>query len=143
MVRKAMLAFSVVVLLLLSSCSGYRELAKPWNFEPVEGEFESATMLRTGEMVRITSSGGQVSEGIFVETDEIAITIAETSGEIRIVSIPFADLERLEVHQKGSGKALRTVAVVAATSTIVYAIVDAMSGETVTPDESTPAKVRR
>ena len=143
MARNALLVVTAVALLLLSACSGYRELSRPWNFEPVEGEFESAVVIEAGDKVRITASGGQVFEGLFVEADDVVVTIADTSADTRIASIPVVEVERFEIYQKGSGKVLRTVALVAVTTVVVKAIVDAESNPSFNPDEGwDPAKAR-
>ncbi len=143
MASKAALVIAVFALLLLSACSGYRELSKPWNFEPVEGDFESTVVVQAGDQVRVTIGDGQVLEGLFVEVDEGVVAIADTSAETRIVFTSVAEVERFEVYQKGSGKVLRTVALVAATTVVVKAIVDAESGPTFHPDDDwSPAKAR-
>jgi len=142
MTRKVCWASSIVALLFLSACSGYRELAKPWRFESVEGDFETAIVLQAGDRVRITSSEGRVFEGLFVEIGENLLTIAETTGGARIASIQVNDVERLEVYQKGSGKVLRTVALVAAATVVVKAIADTESGPVFHPEEGNPAKAR-
>ncbi len=142
--RTPALILSTTLILCLTASSGYKELPRPWTTEPAEGDFESARILRPGDEIRLTAADGQISEGIFVELDDLVLTLAETSAEVRLVSVPVEMIRKLEAYRTGSGETLRTVAAVAAASAIIYAIVDSESGARAYPDDSpTPTKASR
>jgi hypothetical protein len=92
--------------------------------------------------VRLTTVDEQVSEGIFIEMDEYAITLADTTGDVNLVTVPTDAVDRFEIYYGGvSGRTLGKVAVVAVSSAIIFAIIDSESGPVFSPDGATTAKV--
>ena len=143
MIRPTVATIVVVALVLLSSCSGFREIPKPWYAASSESELASSPTLHAGDRIRLTMSNSQAVEGEFVGADEVSITVNTGGGECPVVSIPIMGIEKLEVYHEGADTAIAVVGVVVVAYGVVHAANDKKEDSVLYSDGDASAKAQR
>jgi hypothetical protein len=131
----------LVAVFLMSGCAGFRVVDQPWLSRSTSSEFDSKTVLKAGDRIRITTSDRIVSEGIFVSLDDISVTYVDTASAAEIASVSVDQIERFEVYSSGGIGTFAKVATITGASLIVYAIVDSHSEPLYDPDGADTAKL--
>ena len=128
MSRIALTVGPLVVLMVLAGCASYRAVDLPWRTVPPGGEFAARTTMHEGDQVRVTTIGSRVAEGILVEYDGLQVTVVDTVGTARLVTVPVDSVSRVEVCHRDQirniAMAMLTVTGVAATVLVVAEILD-------------------
>jgi hypothetical protein len=103
-------------------CSGYRAVERPWNVIPENEEFDTINALRTGDRVRAHLADSSVVAGVLANLNDESMVVIADKDDARVVRISIAAIIRLEVYERGVR--FREVALVAASSAIVYSLVN-------------------
>lgn len=118
MSRTAMGLGPLVVLLVLAGCATYHKVDVPWRDAPAGGEFVTHTTMHEGDQVRVTTAGAQVTEGLLVDYDGLQVTVVDTVGTVRLVTVPVDSVRLIEVREGDSVKNVAT-AMLGVTGTIL------------------------
>lgn len=137
MPRIALRIGPLVVLMVLAGCASYHPVDLPWREPPIGGEFATHTTMHKGDQVRVTTIGSRVAEGILVEYDGLQVTVVDTVGTVRLVTVPVDSVSQVEVYQRDRFKnvAMAMLAITGAAGTI-WIVDDLLDDDaTFTPDQ--------
>jgi len=124
-------------------CASYRPVDLPWVERPQAGEFATRSDMRVGDRVRVSAVGGGVVEGLLVEWDGLAVTVADTTGGPRLFTVPTDDVVRIEVWDREPGRKLATAGLVVATTALAILFVDELLEEDDEDIDWSPAAAAR
>ncbi len=110
-------------------CASYRPIDLPWVERPQAGEFGTLSGMRVGDRVRVSEVGGGVVEGLLVEWDGLAVTVADTADGPALHTVPTDDVARIEVWDREPGRKLATAGLVVATTALAILFVDELLEE--------------
>jgi hypothetical protein len=116
-------------LLAVAGCASYRPVDLPWQERPQAGEFATRSDMRVGDRVRVTEVGGEVVEGLLVEWDRLAVTVADTAGGPRLFNVPTDDVVLIEVWDREPGRKLATAGLVVASTALAILVVQELFEE--------------
>jgi len=134
MARPALLAGVVVVGLGAVGCASYRAADLPWASAPQPGEFAVRSDMRQGDRVRVTATGGEVTEGLLLECDAAGVTVATTGADARLVLLAPEEVRAIEVNDAPSQRGLATAGIVVVSAALTALILDEILEDDPEPD---------
>jgi hypothetical protein len=130
MSRFAMRVGPLVVLLALAGCAGYHTVDLPWRDLPATGEFATRVDMHEGDLVRVTTTGGRVTAGLLAEVDGLRVTVLDTVGTARLVTVPTDSVRGVEVYQRGGvDNAAKAVLAITGTAATIWIIDDLLKDD--------------
>ena len=100
--------------------------------------------MRAGDRLRVTGVRGELTEGLLVAWDAQAVTLADTTGGARLLTVPADDVARIEVWDRDPGRRLTAASLAIAGTALAILFVDEILDDDVEPDhDGAPAAAAR